>query len=401
MSEQSFEELLNEQESVRIHSGAVVSGTVISVKDNEIILDIGYKTEGVITKSEYSNDPDIDLTLHVQVGDTLDAKVIRSKDNDGQVSLSYKRIAQDLATKALEEPFANKEVLKGEVKKATPKGLSVEYNGATVFIPASLVADTFVRNLDKFVGQEIEFVLIELDARKRRIIGDRKQLIVAAKEAALQALLDRISVGMIVKGTVKSLTKFGAFVDLGGADGLLHVSEMSWGRIDNPKQVYKVGDEVEAFVKEIKDGKVALSVKFPENNPWEEDGPYSLDKIVTGKAVRMKDFGVFVELQTGIDALLHISQISYERVEKPQDVYKTGDEITAKVVEYDPVAHKISLSVKALLPVPEKKEDAPDEDASVEETPQEAQAKETQVEEAEAPAVEASADSEEKESAEE
>ena len=389
MSEQSFEELLNAEETVRIHNGAVISGKVIDVKENEIILDIGYKTEGVITKAEYSNDPDVDLQSAVSVGDVMDVKVIRSKDNDGSVALSYKRLSQDRVSKALEEPFENQAVIKGKVTQVVKGGLSVDYEGASVFIPASLVSDRFERNLDKYQGQEIEFVLIEFNPRKRRIVGDRKQVVEAQKKAALEELLGRISVGMVVTGKIKNFTDFGAFIDLGGADGLLHVSEMSWGRIDNPKKLFRIGDEVEAYIKEIKENKIALSIRFPENDPWTEDSPSSVGNTVTGKVARMIDFGAFVELEPGIDGLLHVSQISHERIEKPSDVLSVGQEITAKVIAFNPEEHKISLSMKALLPAPEASEEteAPVEEAT--EAPAEETAEAPAEEAAEAPAEEA------------
>ena len=394
MSEQSFEELLNEQESIRIYTGAVVTGTVELVKENEAVLTFGGKIDGILPKSEYSNDSQVNLLDEIHVGDELEVKVIAKNDGDGRATVSYKRLAQSRMAEALKEPFENKEVLKGTVTDVVKGGLIVDYQGAQVFIPASLVSDKFERNLDKFKGQEVEFVLIEFNPAKRRIVGDRKSIVTEQKEAARKELLERISEGMIVTGKVKNLTDFGAFIDLGGADGLLHVAEMTWGRIDNPRKLYKVGDEVEAYIKSISDDKIALSVKFPEKNPWTEESPYAEGNIVTGKVARFTDFGAFVELEPGIDGLLHVSQIAYEHIAKPSDVLKAGDEVTVKVFEFTPEEHKISLSLKALLPEPEVKEAA--EEAPAEEAPaEEAPAEEAPVEEApaeEAPAEEAPAE---------
>lgn len=356
MSEQTFEELLNEEGAInRIHNGAVVTGTVIDVKENEAVLNIGYKADGILPKFEYTSDPQVSLTEALHVGDQLDVKVLKVNDGDGQVALSYKRLSQDRSNKILEEAFENKTVLTGKVVKVVSAGLTVECEGVQVFVPASLVSDTFERNLEKYMDQDIEFVLTEYNPRKRRIVGDRKQLITERKAAALKDLLDRIAVGQIVTGKVKNLTDFGAFIDLGGADGLLHISEMTWGRIDNPRKLFKVGQEVETYVKEInaEEGRIALSAKFPDKNPWTEDSPYSAGKIVTGKVVRMTEYGAFVELEPCIDALLHVSQIAHERVEKPSDVLKAGQEITAQVIDYNPEERKISISMKALLPAPE------------------------------------------------
>ena len=228
-------------------------------------------------------------------------------------------------------------------------GLSVIIDEARVFIPASLISDTYEKDLSKYAGQEIEFVITEFNPRKRRIIGDRKQLIVAKKEAMKKELFEKIQVGMTVEGTVKNITDFGAFIDLGGADGLLHISEMSWGRVENPKKIFKVGDTVKTFVKDIQGEKIALSLKFEDQNPWiTAEEKYATGNVVTGIVARMTDFGAFVELEPGIDALLHVSQISKDHVEKPSDVLSIGQEITAKVVEFNKEDKKISLSIKAL-----------------------------------------------------
>ena len=350
MSEVSFEQLLNEEGSLnQIRTGAVVKGTVIGVKENEISLNIGYKADGIVTKNEYTNDSSADLTQLVHVGDEMEVKVLKVNDGEGQVALSYKRLAQDRSSKVLEEAFENKTVLKAKVAQVLNGGLSVLVDGIRVFIPASLVSDGYERDLTKYADQEIEFVIIEFNPKRRRIIGDRKQILVERKAAMQKELMERIQEGMIVNGTVKNLTDFGAFIDLGGADGLLHISEMSWGRIDSPKEMFSVGDEVEAFIKEIKGDKIALYLKFTDKNPWvNADEKYAVGNVVTGKVARMTDFGAFIELEPGVDALLHVSQISRAHVEKPSDVLSIGQEIEAKVVDFNPDERKISLSIKAL-----------------------------------------------------
>lgn len=257
----------------------------------------------------------------------------------------------------------NHEVLKGTVATALKGGLSVNYGEGRVFIPASLVSDVYEKDLSKYAGQEIEFVLTEVNPRKRRIIGDRRQLITAKKKEMQEALFARIEIGMMVEGTVKNLTDFGAFIDLGGADGLLHISEMSWGRVDDPKKLFKVGDQVSVMIKDISDTKIALTMKLDSNNPWKNAAEkYAKGTVVTGKVARMTDFGAFVELEEGIDALLHVSQISIEHVEKPSDVLKAGQEITAKIVDFNEEAKKISLSMKA-LEIENQKEAVEEEEA--------------------------------------
>jgi 4-hydroxy-3-methylbut-2-enyl diphosphate reductase len=349
MSEKSFEQLLEEENVVEINNGDVVEGIVLGVKEDEIILNIGYKSEGIITRNEYTNTPNLDLTTVVKPGDKMEAKVLKVNDGEGQVALTYKRLAAEKGNKRLEEAYNNKEVLTAKVAAVLKGGLSVIIDEARVFIPASLISDTYEKDLSKYAGQEIEFVITEFNPRKRRVIGDRKQLIVAKKEEMKKELFEKIQVGMTIEGTVKNITDFGAFIDLGGADGLLHISEMSWGRVDNPKKLFKVGDTVKAFVKDIQGEKIALSLKFEDQNPWlTAEEKYATGNVVSGVVARMTDFGAFVELEPGIDALLHVSQISKEHVEKPSDVLSIGEEITAKVVEFNKEDKKISLCVKAL-----------------------------------------------------
>ena len=357
-----FEESLAEEN--RISQGKIVKGTVIDVKDDEIILNINYKADGIITKAEYSNDPSISLKDKVHVDDVIEAKVIKTNDGDGQVLLSVKRVAAEKANEELASAFENGEILKGVVTQAVKGGLVTSVGEARVFIPASLVSDTFENDLSKFVNQEIEFKLVEFEPRARKIIGDRKSLVKAEKEAAKKALFDRINVGDTVEGTVKNVTDFGAFIDLGGADGLLHISEMSWGRVDNPKKHFKVGDQVRAFIKDIQGEKIALSLKLEDTNPWVAAGDkYAVGNIVIGRVARMTDFGAFVELEPGVDALLHVSQISREHIDKPSSVLSVGQEIEAKVVDCRLEERKISLSMKELLPeIDEESNDYVDEE---------------------------------------
>ena len=343
-----FEQLL-EESLVTIHNGEVVEGTVISVKEDEIVLNIGYKADGIITRSEYTNDSNADLTTMVSVGDPMTVKVLKVNDGEGQVLLTYKRLAAEKGNERLKEAYENHEVLKAPVTQILGGGLSVVVDEARVFIPASLVSDTYEKDLSKYQDQEIEFVISEFNPRRNRVIGDRRQLLVAEKAEKQKELFEKLHVGDTVEGTVKNVTDFGAFVDLGGVDGLLHISEMSWGRVDNPKKVFHVGDTLKVLVKDIHDTKIALSLKFPETNPWvnaAED--FAVGTVVTGKVARMTDFGAFVELAPGVDALLHVSQISRAHVEKPSDVLAIGQEITAKIVDLNEAEKKISLSMKAL-----------------------------------------------------
>ncbi len=371
MSDLSFEQLLDEYDP-KIKTGEVVTGKVIDVKPDEIILNIGYKADGVVTRSEYTTEPGADLTTKVKVGDELTCKIIKLNDGEGQVQLSYRRLAAERGSQRLQDAFDNHEVLTAKVNQVLSGGLSVTVDETRVFIPASLVSDTFEKDLTKYQDQEIEFYITEFNPKKRRVIGNRKELIVAKKEKAREELFSRIAVGMIVNGKVKNITDFGAFVDLGGADGLIHISEMGWSRLESPKKVFKVGQEVEAFIREIKGNKIALSMKWPDQNPWAKaEEKYAVGTVVKGKVVRMTEYGAFVELEDGVDALLHVSQIANERIGKPADVLSAGQEIEAKVIDFNKEEHKISLSIRALLEPASADEDtvaySDDESAATEE----------------------------------
>ena len=356
MSELTFEQMLEESLKT-IHTGEVIEGTVIDVKPDEIILNIGYKSDGILTRSEYTNEPNVDLTTVIKAGDKLEVKVLKVNDGEGQVLLTYKRLAADRGNRRIEEAYGSREVLKAKVAQVLDGGLSVVIDEVRIFIPASLVSDVYEKDLHKYAGKEIEFVISEYNPKRRRYIGDRKQLIIERKLAMQKELFERIKPGDIVEGTVKNVTDFGAFVDLGGVDGLLHISEMSWGRVENPKKVFKVGETLKVLIKDIDGTKVALSLKFDDSNPWKGASvKYAVGNEVTGRVARMTDFGAFVELEPGIDALLHVSQIAREHIEKPSDVLSTGQEVIAKVVDFNEESKKISLSIKALL-APEVKEE--------------------------------------------
>lgn len=349
MSELTFEQMLEESLKT-IRNGEIVEGTVIDVKPDEAVLNIGYKSDGILTRNEYTNESNVDLTTMLHVGDKLEVKVVKVNDGEGQVIVSYKRLALEKGNKRIQEAYDNQEVLKAKVAQVLEGGLSVVVDEVRIFIPASLVSNVYEKDLSKYADQEIEFVISEYNPRRRRYIGDRKQLMVAKKIEQQKELFEKIHIGDVVEGTVKNVTDFGAFIDLGGADGLLHISEMSWGRVENPKKVFKVGDTVKVLIKDIDGTKIALSLKFEDSNPWKDAADkYSIGSTVTGKVARMTDFGAFVELEMGVDALLHVSQISKDHIEKPSDVLKVGDEITAKIVDFNEADKKISLSVKALL----------------------------------------------------
>jgi len=359
MENMDFEQMLSDYQKT-IHNGEVVDGTVISVKDDEIVLNIGYKADGIIPRNEYPCAATQDLREIVTEGQSLQAKVLKVNDGEGQVLLSCKKVMGERVSEVLTAAFENKEVLTAKVASVEEKGLIVVVDETRIFIPASMVSDVFEKDLSKYQDQEISFQLIEYDvkSRKKRIIGDRKSLLVAEKKAKAAETLASLEPGDVIEeGIVKNVTDFGVFVDIGGIDGLLHVSEIGWGRAENPKKKFKTGDKVTVFVKEIKGDKIALSKKFDDENPWADaETRFAVGTIVTGKVARMTAFGAFVELVPGVDALLHVSQISWERVEKPQDVLTVGQEIEAKIIDFKPEDKKISLSMKVLTEAPAREE---------------------------------------------
>ena len=376
MSEElSFQELFESEQPKTIRSGDVLEGKVIDVKPDVAYLNIGYKSDGVLTKEEYSKQ-DVDLTTVLSPDDSVTVKVLRVNEQEGIVTVSHKRVAPIVkGNQTLEDAYNNGTVLCAKVSEVIVNGgLKADVEGTPVFIPASLVSDSYEKDLSKYQDQEIEFYLTEyqLEGRKPRIIGNRKKLLQERKAAAAEELFSRIQAGDIVEGTVKNITDFGAFVDLGGADGLLHISEMSWGRVENPKKVFTVGQSLRVLIKDIHGEKIALSLKFPDENPWIlAASKYAVGTKVSGKVARMTDFGAFVELEPGIDALLHVSQISHTHIAKPSDALKIGQEIEAQVVTFNANDQRISLSMKALEPAPApaaapEKEEAPADPAAIE-----------------------------------
>lgn len=364
--EATFEQML-EESLVTLHTGDVVKGTVIQVVNEEVSVNLGFKSDGIIARGEFSSDPTVVPSKTVQPGDEIEVFVVRVNDGDGNVMLSRKRIEAQKGIEEIEAAYNEKAVVTGTVTSVVKGGLIAVVNGVNVFIPSSQVSNRFIEDLSVFNGQELEFNIIEVDRVKRRFIGGRKALVEQEIVAKRAALFETIQAGSRVNGTVSRLTDFGAFVDLGGVDGLIHISEMSWGRISNPKEVLKEGQEVEVFVLDVdkEKGKISLSLKDADKNPWKLAAEkYAVGSIVEGKVVRMVPFGAFVELEPGVDGLVHISQIANKHVVKPEDELKVGEVINVKVLEVNPEQKKISLSKRqADAPV----EEAPAEEAATEE----------------------------------
>lgn len=365
MENKSFEEMLNES-LVTLRTGQIVKGTVIGVSDSgEVSVNLGYKSDGIIARSEYSDDANVNPAEEVKSGDEIEVFVIRVNDGDGNVQLSKKKVDADKNYVVIEEAFNKGTTVTGKVTEQVKGGLIALVNGARVFVPSSQISNRYVEDLSSFIGNEYEFEVLEYDRSKRRIVIGRKSLAQKEIEAKKAEVFSAINVGDKIDGKVSRIVDFGAFVDLGGVDGLIHISEMSWGRVKKVTDVLSVGDAVTVTVLDVnpEKGKISLSLKDLNADPWKDaETKYAVGNVVSGKVVRMVPFGAFVELEEGVDGLVHISQIAYKHVEKPEDELSIGQEIQAKVTELDLAAKKISLSIKETLEKPAKAEKS-DEDA--------------------------------------
>ncbi|WP_446899635.1 bifunctional 4-hydroxy-3-methylbut-2-enyl diphosphate reductase/30S ribosomal protein S1 [Clostridium sp. LBM24168] len=348
---------LNEQLSYmdendkQIILGEKITGTVISVNDKEIFLNIGYKSDGILPKSEITKNESDDLTQLVKSGDQLEVKVIRRQNEDGYVVLSKLELERENAYKELKAANESGNVLKVVVKEAVKGGLVANYKGARVFIPASHVELYHVDDLSIYTDKEFDVKIIEFKAERKgtRVVASRRDILRIEKEKQEEETWNTLEKDTVVEGEVKRLTDFGAFVDVQGVDGLLHVSELSWGRVGKPSDVLKAGDKIKVYILDVdkEKKKLSLSIRKLQENPWiNVDVKYPVGSVVLGKVVRFASFGAFVELEPGVDALVHISQISHKRIDKPEDILKIGEEIKAKILEVNKEDEKIALSIK-------------------------------------------------------
>ena len=343
-----FEELLNSVSEV--NTGDVVTAEVISVDNDQANVVIeGTGIEGVLTRRELTNDRDANVADLVKVGETLEVLVLRQvvgKDTDTVTYLVSKKRLE--ARKAWDKLVGREEeVVTVKGTRAVKGGLSVEFEGLRGFIPASMIDTRFVRNTEQFVGQEFDAKIKEVDPAENRFILSRREVVEAEAAEARKEVFSKLEVGSIVTGKVARLTSFGAFIDLGGVDGLVHVTELSHERNVSPKSVVSVGDEVVDLNEE--EGRVSLSLKATTPGPWDGvEQKLAAGDVIEGKVKRLTDFGAFVEVLPGIDGLVHISQISHKRVENPKDVLSVGQDVTVKVLEVNADAERVSLSIKAL-----------------------------------------------------
>lgn len=346
-----------EKSMVKLRNGQYVKGVVISVTDDAVYVNLGYKADGIIPKSEYKLEEGVKLQDVVSVGEEVEVEVVQVNDGDGNVILSRKPILERAAWDEVINIKENGDVVTIKITEAVKGGALGTYGTFRVFVPASHLAVHFVKNPETFVGKELKVKFIDVDPKAKRIVASRKIVAVEERKKKEEAFWETHKVGDIIKGKVKNVTPFGAFVDLGLFDGLIHISELSWDNVKNVTDVVNVGDEVEAKIVAIdkENNKISLNRRTLLTHPWETVAErYALGDIVKGKVVRLTDFGAIVVLEPHVDAILHISQISRKRVEKVEDALAVGDEVEAKIVVFEPEKRRISISKKALEPKPEK-----------------------------------------------
>ncbi len=351
-ADQSFESLFEESLKT-INTGDVVKGTVIEVRPNEVILDLGVKQDGFIPAGEISDNPDLLPSDVVKVGDVIDVFVVRVNDAEGNIMLSKRKLDSVKTWNDVVAAYESGEVLTGKVVNVVGGGVIAKHKDVKVFIPASQCSDRYLADLNVLLGQEVSFKVIDINEKRRRVVGSVKVVLQAQREELEKKFWESAEIGKKYTGVVKSITNFGAFVDLGGVDGLVHISELSWKRIKHPSEVVKEGDTIEVYIKDIAEDtkKISLGFKKAEDNPWVlAQNQIHVGDVIKVKIVRMMPFGAFAEIMPSVDGLIHISQIANKRIGKPQDELEIGQEVDVKVVEVDWENHKIGLSIRALLP---------------------------------------------------
>ena len=350
MLEESFKTLNN---------GEKVTGTVVGISNNDVQVDLGVKHTAYIPLGELSDDPNYDVAANIHVGDEIEAVVVRVNDGEGTITLSKKRVDQLKGWETVEKAYEEHTVVEGVIVEENRGGVVATAHGVRVFIPASQTGVPKDQPMSQLVKTKQSFYITEINRQRKRVVGSIREIQREARKAAAEQIWNTIEIGNEYDGTVKSLTSYGAFVDIGGVDGMVHISELSWGHIRTPGEVVKPGDQIEVFVLKFdpEKKKISLGYKTPEMNPWNQFlAKYSVGDVVTVKIVKLVDFGAFAEIMPGVDGLIHISQISDHRVEKASDALQEGQEVEAKIIDVDTDRKRISLSIRALL-VPQNDED--------------------------------------------
>jgi small subunit ribosomal protein S1 len=336
--------------------GDIVEGEVVKIDRDEVLLDIGYKSEGVIPSKELSIRHDVDPNQIVKVGDRIEALVLQKEDKEGRLILSKKRAQYERAWGRIEEVMHSGQTITGPVIEVVKGGLILDI-GLRGFLPASLVDLRRVRDLQPFVGQELEAKIIELDRNRNNVVLSRRAFLEESQSEGRKTFLQSLQKGERRKGTVSSIVNFGAFVDLGGVDGLVHVSELSWKHVDHPQEVVSVGQEVEVEVLDVDldRERVSLSLKATQEDPWKEfERTSQAGSVITGTVTKLVPFGAFVRVAQGIEGLVHISEISHEHVDSPESVLQVGQEVQVKVIDVDVSRRRVSLSMRQVAAAPPK-----------------------------------------------
>ncbi|HTO69932.1 MAG TPA: 30S ribosomal protein S1, partial [Myxococcota bacterium] len=351
-SEESFAELFESSQSL-VKEGQVVSGTVLSVDPDHVLVDVGCKSEGMIATWEFADE---DGVARIQVGQRVEVLVEQSENEDGVIVLSKEKADRLRVWDHLQSAYDNSEVVEGMINGRVKGGLSVNLKGVKAFLPGSQVDLRPVRNLDRMIGEPHKFKIIKFNKRRGNIVLSRRALLETERQSLRQKTLEILKEGLVVEGIVKNITDYGAFIDLGGIDGLLHITDMSWGRISHPSEVFQVGDQVRVRVLKFdpETERVSLGLKQTQPDPWISIGDrYPIGLRIRGKVVSLADYGAFVELEPGIEGLIHISEMSWtKRVKHPSKVVAIGDEVDVLVLEVDPQNRKISLGMKQTEPNP-------------------------------------------------
>lgn len=338
-----------EKSMKRIHAGDIVKGKVIKVNENEVLVNIGYMADGIIPKQELSDDENIDPRDILKPDDAIDVLILQVDDGEGNVILSKKQADQVVVWDELNEYLESGTSFEVTVKEAVKGGVVALIKGIRAFIPASQLSVNYVEDLNAYVGKTLKVKLIELDRKSRKVVLSRKEVEKEERELQKKEIWKTLKKGEKRKGVVRRLAKFGAFVDLGGVDGLIHLSDLSWKRVLDPAEVVSVGDVVEVYVVDFdeKKDRISLALKDIKEDPWNESvRKYKINDIIKGKVVRITNFGAFVEIEPGVEGLVHISQITDKHIAKVSEVLSVGDEVKAKIIELKPEEKRISLSIR-------------------------------------------------------
>jgi 4-hydroxy-3-methylbut-2-enyl diphosphate reductase len=367
--------------------GDIIDGKIDQVRDDEVIVNMGCKKDGILRADEVALENGQTLSDLFKVGDDIQAKVIKSDEGEGGILLSKKRLVAVENYTELEKAMEDHEIISVKLIRAVNGGVIAAYKEITGFIPMSKLNDRYVDNADEFIGQTVDVRVIKVDTKRNKAVFTRKDVIIEEKKKAVAEIWSKLNVGDVVEGKVMRFTDYGAFVDIGGVDGLLHISEISWGKLKHPQEVLSIGDIIHVKILSLNEekGKISLGLKQTQPEPWTLVGEkYQVGDVLEGKVVQIKEYGAFVEIEAGLDGLVHISEIANKRVENVFDELKVGETVNVKIMEIDPDKRRISLSIKATLPAEESAVEAAEEPA---EEPAAEPAEEPAAEVAEEPAA--------------